>query len=348
MSISAPAAIRAEGLVKHFGATHALDGVDLEVPPRSVLGLLGPNGSGKTTIVRILTTLALPDRGRAQVEGHDVVRDAAAVRRRIGLSGQFSAVDDHLTGFENLEMAARLYHLDRTTARRRAGELLERFGLSEAAQRPAKGYSGGMRRRLDLAASLVARPSVLFLDEPTTGLDPRSRLDLWDVIRDLVRDGTTLLLTTQYLEEADHLADAIVVIDHGRVIATGTAEELKRQVGGDVLELRTSRVEDLPRLVSTLAPLGLTAPQLEQATGALRIGVGTSGSAAIVDAVRRLDAAGLSVEDLALRRPSLDDVFLALTGHAASEEEPGNRKAPTRRRRRRRAPSPDHDGAPTR
>jgi ABC-2 type transport system ATP-binding protein len=324
-------AIRAEGLVKTFGETRALDGLDLEVPIGSVLGLLGPNGSGKTTFVRVLTTLAPPDAGRARVLGHDVVAEAPAVRRTIGLAGQFSAVDDHLTGYENLEMAGRLYHLDRPTAARRARELLERFGLADAGERPAKGYSGGMRRRLDLAASLVAHPAVLFLDEPTTGLDPRSRLDLWEVIRDLVRDGTTLLLTTQYLEEADQLADAIVVIDHGRVIAKGTATELKSRVGGDVLALRVEHPHDIEPALAALAGVAVSAPQHDEASGELRAAVGSAGSQALLEAVRRLDSAQVAVADLALRRPSLDDVFLALTGHATSDAD-----APARERGRRR------------
>lgn len=313
------AAIVARGIVKRFAETVALDGLDLEVPRGSVLGLLGPNGSGKTTLVRVLTTLTRPDEGTAAVEGHDVVHEAAAVRRRIGLAGQFSAVDDHLTGYENLEMAGRLYHLDRQTAARRAHELLERFELTDAASRPAKGYSGGMRRRLDLAASLVAQPSVLFLDEPTTGLDPRSRLDLWGVIRDLVRDGTTLLLTTQYLEEADQLADSIVVIDHGRVIAKGTAPELKSRVGGDVLTGTVASAVDLERTRQALAPLAVGEAQEDPVTNELRLPVGSMGSRALLEAVRLLDNAGVEVLDLAIHRPSLDDVFLALTGHAASE-----------------------------
>ncbi|MDA8288460.1 MAG: ATP-binding cassette domain-containing protein [Actinomycetota bacterium] len=337
-------AIVARGIVKRFEETVALDGLDLEVPSGSVLGLLGPNGSGKTTLVRVLTTLTPPDEGTAAVEGHDVVHQAAAVRRRIGLAGQFSAVDDHLTGYENLEMAGRLYHLDRQTAARRARELLERFQLSDAASRLAKGYSGGMRRRLDLAASLVAHPSVLFLDEPTTGLDPRSRLDLWGVIRDLVRDGTTLLLTTQYLEEADQLADSIVVIDQGRVIAKGTAPELKSRVGGDVLTGTFASATDLERARRALAPLAAGDAQEDPVTNELRLPVGSMGSRALLEAVRLLDNERVEVLDLAINRPSLDDVFLALTGHAASNAP----AVPTKRRRRGRQATAASLGSETR
>lgn len=339
-------AIRAEGIVKRFGETTALAGLGLEVETGTVLGLLGPNGSGKTTLVRVLTTLTLPDAGRASVLGHDVVKESAAVRRRIGLAGQFSAVDDHLTGYENLEMAGQLYHLDRKTAADRARELLTRFDLVDAGERQVKGYSGGMRRRLDLAASLVARPSVLFLDEPTTGLDPRSRLDLWSVIRDLVADGTTLLLTTQYLEEADQLADSIVVIDHGGVIAKGTAEELKNQIGGDVLACRVAPA-DLGEARRILEPLSSSALQVDEATGEVRIAVGANGANVLVEAVRLLDAAGLHLEDIALRRPSLDDVFLSLTGHVAEEQDGAPPKSRRRRRRRdeKRAPQSAGVGA---
>lgn len=318
--VSTDAAIRAEGIAKNFGAVRALDHVDLEVPPGKVLGLLGPNGSGKTTLVRVLTTLTLPDDGRAFVQGHDVVREPSSVRRVIGLAGQFSAVDDHLTGFENLQMAGRLYHLDRQLANERANELLERFDLIEAADRPAKTYSGGMKRRLDLAACLVARPPVLFLDEPTTGLDPKSRLDVWEVIRDLVAEGTSLLLTTQYLEEADHLANSIVVIDHGRVIARGTAAELKDTIGGDVLQCRISAPERLDEAVALLAPLGAGPATVDRVTAELRMPVKGSGSSSIVEAVRALDGAHIEIAELALHRPSLDDVFLALTGHLAEDQ----------------------------
>ena len=312
-------AILVEGLTKSFGAVHALRGIDLSVPRGTVLGVLGPNGAGKTTAVRILTTLLLPDGGRALVEGYDVVREAAAVRRVIGLAGQSAAIQEELTGRENLEIIGRLYHLRWPQARSRAVELLEQFDLLDAADRAAKNYSGGMQRRLDLAASLTGRPQVLFLDEPTTGLDPRSRLGMWDIIRSLVADGTTILLTTQYLDEADELADEIVVIDHGQVIAAGTAEELKGRAGGDVVEFTVpdrSRVSDAAAAVAALGE-----PHADPETGVVRIGVGSGGSDALIEVVRALDAAGVVTQGLALRRPSLDDVFLTLTGHAAEEEE---------------------------
>ena len=330
-------AILVEDLTKSFGEVQALRGIDLSVPRGTVLGVLGPNGAGKTTAVRILTTLLPPDGGRAEVDGYDVVREAAAVRRSIGLAGQSAAIQEELTGRENLEIIGRLYHLPWPQARSRATELLEQFDLTDAADRAAKTYSGGMQRRLDLAASLVGRPRVLFLDEPTTGLDPRSRLGMWDIIRTLVARGTTILLTTQYLDEADELADEIVVIDHGLVIAAGTAEELKGRAGGDVVEFTVpdrSRVGDAAAAVATLGE-----PHADPDTGVVSVGVGGRGSDALVDAVRALDAAGVVTRGLALRRPSLDDVFLTLTGHAAEEEELG--KAGRRRgaRRRERAAS---------
>jgi ABC-2 type transport system ATP-binding protein len=327
-------AILVEGLTKSFGEVHALRGIDLSVPRGTVLGVLGPNGAGKTTAVRILTTLLLPDEGRALVEGYDVVRDAAAVRRSIGLAGQSAAIQEELTGQENLEIVGRLYHLRWPQARSRATELLEQFGLSDAADRAAKTYSGGMQRRLDLAASLVGRPKVLFLDEPTTGLDPRSRLGMWDIIRSLAADGTTLLLTTQYLDEADELANEIVVIDHGLVIAAGTAEELKGRVGGDVVEFTVPDRGRISDAVAAVARIGDGEPNADKETTMVSIRVGGRGSEALIEVVRALDAAGVETRGLALRRPSLDDVFLALTGHAAEDEGPGGRRRGRRSGRR--------------
>ena len=330
--ISSGPAILVEGLVKSFGEVRALRGIDLSVPRGTVLGVLGPNGAGKTTAVRILTTLLLPDAGRAQVEGYDVVRQAAAVRRSIGLAGQSAAIQEELTGRENLEIIGRLYHLSWPRARRRATELLEHFGLTDAADRAAKNFSGGMQRRLDLAASLVGDPRVLFLDEPTTGLDPRSRLAMWDTIRSLAARGTTLLLTTQYLDEADELADEIVVIDHGQVIAAGTSEELKGRVGGDVVEFTVPDRSRLGDAVTAITPVGEGEPHVDKETGVISEGVGSRGSDALIDAVRRLDGADVEIRGLALRRPSLDDVFLALTGHAAEEEDQANGRRRGRRR----------------
>lgn len=317
------AAIEAHGLVKVYesrsGQVRALDGVDLTVPEGTVLGLLGPNGAGKTTTVRVLTTLLTPDEGTASVAGCDVVSQADQVRRRIGLSGQYSAVDEYLTGRENLQMIGRLYHLGKKRAAARAEELLDRFDLSDAADRPVKGYSGGMRRRLDLAGALVAHPPVLFLDEPTTGLDPRSRLGLWDVIEGLVRDGTTLLLTTQYLEEADRLADTIAVVDHGKVIARGSSDELKLQVGGERLELVVASADSLTAARDTLARLGIDEPVVEPHTRSVGVSV-TGGAKTLLEALRQLDEQGIEVSDVGLRRPTLDDVFLTLTGQRT---EPG-------------------------
>jgi ABC-2 type transport system ATP-binding protein len=312
------AAVSVSGLVKSYGDVQALAGVDLEVAQGTVLGLLGPNGAGKTTIIRILTTLLKPDAGSARVTGLDVVHDAARLRERIGLAGQYAAVDENLTGLENLTMVGRLYGASRAAAKRRGRELLERFDLLDAAGRPAKTYSGGMRRRLDLAAALVAKPPVLFLDEPTTGLDPRSRLQLWETIEGLVADGTTVLLTTQYLDEADRLATEIAVIDHGRVIARGTPDELKDRVGGERLEIRLDDAAQAQQAVGALAAASDETPSIDG--DLVAVGIRRRGGA-IVEAVRLLDDAGVGVQDIALRRPTLDDVFLALTGHAA--ETPG-------------------------
>jgi ABC-2 type transport system ATP-binding protein len=316
-------AISVEGLVKSYGPVRALDGVTFEVAEGTVLGLLGPNGAGKTTAVRVLTTLLRPDAGTARVAGLDVVRDAAELRKRIGLAGQYAAVDENLTGEENLTMVGRLYGSRRAQAKVRAGELLERFSLTDAGKRPARTYSGGMRRRLDLAAALVARPPVLFLDEPTTGLDPRSRLDLWGTIEELVAEGTTVLLTTQYLDEADRLADSIAVIDRGTVIAEGTSDELKAQVGGERLEVVLGDPAQGDAALDALRDLGSEAPAIEGAVVRMTVRQRTG---TIVEAVRRLDDAGVEVDDLALRRPTLDDVFLTLTGHAAeaAEDEGGS------------------------
>ena len=307
--------IEVEDAARAFGATKALDGVDLVVPQGTVQGLLGPNGAGKTTLVRILATLLRPDRGRVRVGGIDVVTNPTAVRSIIGLAGQFAAVDEALTGRENLEMVGRLYRLNATHARQRAAESLERLDLTEAADRTVRTYSGGMRRRLDLGASLVGSPRLLLLDEPTTGLDPRTRLDLWDFIRDLVADGTTVLLTTQYLEEADQLADDIVVIDRGRVIAQGSAEELKNRLGGDVLELRVP-IADVERTLSALAPVAAEEARVDGEQLAVPL---ARGAETVMRAFRALDERAIVPIELSLRRPSLDDVFLTLTGASHDE-----------------------------
>jgi len=313
-------AVVAEALTKKFGDTVALRGVDLEIERGHVLGLLGPNGAGKTTTVRILTTLLLPDSGRAFIDGIDVVREPRQARARIGLTGQYAAVDERLTGYENLEHVGRLFHMSGKESRERARELLEQLGLADAGDRVSGGYSGGMRRRLDIAMSLIARPSVLFLDEPTTGLDPRSRLGMWELIEQMARDGTTTLLTTQYLEEADRLAERIMVVDHGNVIAQGTAEELKRDLGGERVEIVLEDGADAPRVVSELADLACGADHYEAATRTLCIPV-ASARGIVPAVVRRLDAIGVEVEDVGVREVTLDDVFLSLTGHGAAEDE---------------------------
>jgi len=326
--------IRAEKLEKHFGKVEALKGVDLEVDAGTVLGLLGPNGAGKTTSVRILTTLLPPDGGHAEVDGLDVVKDAEELRYRIGLAGQSAAVDENLTGFENLEMVGRLYGLKKEEARRRSGETLERFGLSEASDRPAKTYSGGMARRLDVAASLVGRPDVLFLDEPTTGLDPRSRVDVWAFIRELQGEGATILLTTQYLEEADQLADRITVVDIGRVIAEGTSDELKDRIGGEVLEVDIEHTSHTARAAEALRGLGTGEANVDSDAGRIRIPVGTEGASALRDATRLLDEIGVTLSGFAVHRPTLDDVFMSLTGHGAEDgAEPEPEKKGRRGRR---------------
>jgi oleandomycin transport system ATP-binding protein len=308
-------AIRAEGLVKRFGRTTALAGVDLAVRTGTVFGLLGPNGAGKTTAVRILATLTVPDGGRATVGGHDVVRDARRVRELIGLTGQYASVDENLTGVENLLLIGRLLGMSRPDARRRARELLADFHLDDAADRAAKTYSGGMRRRLDLAASLVGRPKVLYLDEPTTGLDPRSRNDMWETIRLLVADGASVLLTTQYLDEADQLADEIAVVDHGRVIATGTPEALKARTGAQTLAVRPARVEHLLTVIAVVTELTRVPPEVDN----MMVSVPVTDPALLPAVVRRLDDLGVSVAELSLRGASLDEVFLALTGHRTLE-----------------------------
>ena len=319
----ADSAVHVEGVVKRFGTTTALAGVDLDVAEATVFGLLGPNGAGKTTLVRVLATLLTPDAGRAEIFGRDVVRDAAGVRELMGLTGQFAAVDEMLTGRENLQMFGRLFDLSAAEARRRANELLERFDLADAADRPARTYSGGMRRRLDLASSLLTRPRVLFLDEPTTGLDPRSRMEIWSVVRELVREGTTLLLTTQYLEEADQLAEQIAVIDHGRVIAQGTGSELKDRVGGQILEVELVRAAERDTARAALAGIGCGEPEPGERVAQLTLPAPRDGLEMIEDAASALRRAGIAVSDLGLRRPTLDDVFLQLTGAPPSENGAG-------------------------
>ncbi|MEU9209141.1 ATP-binding cassette domain-containing protein [Streptomyces sp. NPDC048415] len=318
-----PGAIYAEGLVKTFGDVRALDGVDLDVPEGTVLGLLGPNGAGKTTAVRCLTTLLRPDSGTAVVAGIDVLKNPDAVRRRVGLSGQFAAVDEYLTGRENLQMVGQLYQMKAKAAKVRAEELLEQFNLADAADRTAKTYSGGMRRRLDLAAALVVSPPVMFMDEPTTGLDPRNRQQLWDVIKQLVSGGTTLLLTTQYLEEADHLAHDICVVDHGRVIARGTADQLKAQTGGERVEVVVHEREHIATASEVLRGFGKGETTVEEHTRKLTVPV-TGGAKLLAEVIRELDTRGIEIDDIGLRRPTLDDVFLSLTGHVAEVKDEEN------------------------
>ena len=312
-------AVIAEHLIKTYdkGKVRALDDLNLDVEEGTVLGILGPNGAGKTTTVRILATLLRPDSGRAVVNGIDVLKDPDEVRKVIGLSGQYAAVDEILTGYDNLVMFGKLYHLSNQSAINRADELLERFGLTDAGKRPIKTYSGGMRRRLDLAASLIVKPKVLFLDEPTTGLDPRGRQDMWNIIKELVSDGTTLLLTTQYLEEADQLADEIAVIDTGKVIARGTSDHLKREIGGEHLEV-TVAAKDVSKAMEIIERISGNKPKLDDGLNSISAPVST-GTAALIEVINGLTAVGINPLDLGLKRPSLDDVFLALTGHKAEE-----------------------------
>ncbi len=311
-------AVEVDGVTKRFGTTLALDNVSFTVEAGKVLALLGPNGAGKTTLIRVLTTLLEPDGGRARIAGFDVQKEAKAIRSMIGLAGQFATVDELLTGRENLELVGLLYHLEKSEYRQRAQAALERMTLAQAGDKPVKTYSGGMRRRLDLAASLIGQPPVLFLDEPTTGLDPRTRNDLWRFIEDLVTGGTTVLLTTQYMEEAEHLADSIIVIDTGHIVAQGTADELKDHLGGNVLEIRVSEVADLQRTASLVAEFGSVPPRLDPDLKQVSLPI-NGGATALIAAGRALEDNGIALDDLGIRRPSLDDVFLALTGHKTEE-----------------------------
>ena len=335
-TLNAVKSVVAEDLVKTYdgGKVRALDGLSLDVSEGTVLGVLGPNGAGKTTTVRVLTTLLIPDSGHATVAGIDVIKEPEKVREVIGLSGQYAAVDETLTGWDNLIMFGRLYHLSSKAAKQRAEELLEQFSLTDAAKRPIRTYSGGMRRRLDLSASLIVKPKILFLDEPTTGLDPRGRQEMWGVIKSLVKGGTTLLLTTQYLEEADQLADEIVVVDHGKVIAKGTSDQLKRQVGGERLEIvvEANQVSAVKEIVARVAGGNVSVDEgLRQISAPV-----TTGSKALIEAARQLDDADIHPLDIALKRPSLDDVFIALTGHVA-EEQKTEEVTPGKGRKQRRA-----------
>ncbi len=327
-------AVIAENLIKTYdkGKVRALDGLSLDVEEGTVLGVLGPNGAGKTTTVRILATLLTPDSGSASVAGIDVIKNPGKVREVIGLSGQYAAVDETLTGWDNLTMFSRLYHLSSAASKKRATELLEQFSLTDAARRPIKTYSGGMRRRLDLAASLIVKPKILFLDEPTTGLDPRGRIEMWEVIQGLVKDGTTLLLTTQYLEEADQLADEIAVIDHGKVIARGTSDQLKKEVGGERLEI-VAEAKDLKQVAEIVGKVSGGKVLVEEGSRQVSAPV-TTGSRALIEAVRSLDDLGIHPLDIALKRPSLDDVFIALTGHVAEEKNPEELEVKQKRGRR--------------
>lgn len=326
----ASTAVFAEGLVKTYGQTKALQGIDLSIETGTILGVLGPNGAGKSTAVRVLSTLTKPDAGRAMVAGFDVVTHPEEVRRRIGLTGQYASVDELLNGRENLEMIGRLYHLSRGDAKRRANELLERFGLTDAATKLVKNYSGGMRRRLDLAAGLIVSPPVLFLDEPTTGLDPRGRIDMWDLIAEQVAGGATLLLTTQYLEEADQLAHDIIVIDHGRVIARGTAQELKARVGGARLDVKIALGADLALAVRVISQFASAPATIEAEDRRVAVPIAES-SGLITRVAAALDAEGIVIGDAQLRHPTLDDVFLQITGHAAQDAaEPAGQSVPAR------------------